>query len=84
MVMTDVLVGQDVELGQLRQALEQLREEKAKETGRASKLADELNGEYFLVGITAEITFLLDESFIMLVDYRRRVKAQFDVLEQDA
>ena len=49
-----------------------------------SKLAEELNGEYFLVGITAEITFLLDESFIMLVDYRRRVKAQFDVLEQDA
>ena len=84
MVMTDVLVEQDVELGQLRQALGQLQEEKAKETGRASKLAEELNGEYFLVGITAEITFLLDESFIMLVDYRRRVKAQFDVLEQDA
>ena len=84
LVMTIVLVEQDVELGQLHRALEQLREEKAKETGRASKLADELNGEYFLVGITAEITFLLDESFIMLVDYRRRVKAQFDVLEQDA
>jgi len=79
-----VLVEQDVELGQLRQTLEQLREEKEKETGRASKLAEELNGEYFLVGITAEITFLLDESFIMLADYRRRVKAQFDVLEQDA
>ena len=60
--MTDVLVEQDVELGQLRQALEQLREEKAKETGRASKLAEELNGEYFLVEINTEITFLLDET----------------------
>ena len=55
-----VLVEQDVELGQLCQALEQLREEKAKETGRASKLAEELNGEYFLVGVTAEVTFLFD------------------------
>ena len=43
--MTVVPIEQDVELGQLRQALEQLREEKAKETGRASKLAEELNGE---------------------------------------
>ena len=33
LVMTDVLVEQDVELGQLRQALEQHREEKVKETG---------------------------------------------------
>ena len=33
LVMTVVLVEQDVELGQLRQVLEQLREEKAKETG---------------------------------------------------
>ena len=58
--MTDVLVGQDVELGQLCQALEQLREWKAKETGRANKLAEERNGEYSLVGVTAEVTFLLD------------------------
>ena len=54
------LVEQDMELGQLRQALEQLREEKEKETGRANKLAEELNGEYFLVGVTAEVTFLVD------------------------
>ena len=60
LVLTIVLVEQDVELGQLRQALEQLREEKAKETGRASKLAKELNGEYSLVGVTADVTFLLD------------------------
>ena len=33
LVMIVVLVEQDVELGQLRQALEQLREEKDKETG---------------------------------------------------
>ena len=56
----DVLVEQDVELSQLPQALEQLREEKAKETGRANKLDEELNGEYPLVGVTAEVTLLPD------------------------
>ena len=60
MVMTVVLVEQDLELKQLRQALEQLREEKAKETGRVNKLVEELNGEYSLVGVTAKVTFLLD------------------------
>ena len=55
-----VLVEQDVELGQLRQALEQLREEKEKEIGRANKLAEELDGEYSLVGVTDEVTFLLN------------------------
>ena len=60
LVMTDVLVEQDVELGQLRQALGQLQEEKAKETGRANKLAEGLNGEHPLVGVTTEVTFLLD------------------------
>ena len=55
-----VLVEQDVELGQLRQTLEQLREEKEKETGRANKLAEELDGEYSLVGVTDEVTFLAD------------------------
>ena len=51
-----------MELGQLRQAIEQLLEEKMKETGRVDKLAEELNGEYSLVGVTAEITSLLDET----------------------
>ena len=60
LVMVVVLVEQDLELKQLRQALEQLREEKAKETGRANKLAEELNGEYPLVRVTAEVTLLLD------------------------
>jgi len=55
-----VLVEQDVELGQLRQTLEQLREEKETETGRANKLAEELDGEYSLVGVTDEVTFLAD------------------------
>jgi len=55
-----VLVEQDVELRQLRQVLEQLREEKEKETGRANKLAEELDGEYSLVGVTDEVTFLLN------------------------
>ena len=57
--MTVVLVEQNTELGQLCQAVEQLRE-KAKETGRADKLAEELNGEYSLVGVTAEVVSLLD------------------------
>jgi len=60
--MTIVLVEQDTELEKLRQALEQLREEKAKEIGRADKLAEELNGEYSLVRVTAEVTSLLDET----------------------
>ena len=55
-----MLAEQDAELGQLRQAVEQLREEKTKETGRADKLAKELNDEYFLVGVTAEVVSLLD------------------------
>ena len=60
--MTIVLVEQDAELGQLRQAVEQLREEKAKESRRVVKLAEELNGEYFLVEVTAEVDSLLDRT----------------------
>ena len=55
-----VFVEQDVELGQLRQALEQLRVEKEQEKGRANKLAEELDGEYSLIGLSDEATFLLD------------------------
>ena len=58
--MNDVLVEQDAKLGQLRQALEQLREEKAKETGQAIKLIEELNGEYPLVRFFAEVIVLPD------------------------
>ena len=60
--MTVVLVEQDAELGQLRQAIEQLREGKAKELGRANKLAEELKGKYFLVKVTIEVVSLLDET----------------------
>ena len=58
--MTVVLVEQNMELGQLRQALEQLREEKAKETEQADKLAEELNGKYSLVGVNAKVVSFLD------------------------
>ena len=58
--MTVVLVEQDVELGQLCQDTKQLREEKAKEIGRADKLAEELNSEYSLVGVNAEVVSFLD------------------------
>ena len=58
--MTVVLVEQNMELGQLRQALKQLREEKVKETGQADKLAEELNGKYSLVGVNAEVVSFLD------------------------
>ena len=44
--MTVVLVEQDAELGQLCQAIEQL--------------AEELNDEYFLVGVTAKVVSLFD------------------------
>ena len=43
--MTIALVEQDVELGQLHQAIEQHREEKAKESGHVEKLTKELKGE---------------------------------------
>ena len=59
LVITVVLVEQDMELRQLCQALEQLREED-KETGRANKLAEELDGEYSMVGVADEVTFLLN------------------------
>ena len=58
--MTIVLVEQDAKLGQLRQTIEKLREEKAKESERVEKLAKELKGEYFMVGGTIGVTSLLD------------------------
>ena len=59
-MITVVLVEQDAELGQLLQAIEQLRQEKAKESERANKLAKELKGEYLLVGIAIEVVSLYD------------------------
>ena len=59
-MVTIALVEQDAELGQLRQAIEQLRQEKAKESERADKLVEELKGEYLLVEITVELASLYD------------------------
>ena len=59
-MITVVLVEQDAELGQLCQAIEQLRQEKAKESERVDKLAEELKGEYLLVRITVEVVSLYD------------------------
>ena len=59
-MITAALEEQDAELGQLRQAIDQLRQEKAKETERADKLAEELKGEFLLVGITIEVASLYD------------------------
>ena len=54
-----MLVEQDAELGQLRQTIWQLQEEEKKATGRAEKLVKELKGEYFMVGVTAELIFVI-------------------------
>ena len=55
MLTTVLFVEQEVKLGQLRQNVEQLQKEKAKESGRADKLAEELKGEYFMVGVTGGV-----------------------------
>ncbi|XP_066320081.1 uncharacterized protein [Miscanthus floridulus] len=54
---------QDTELGQMCQAIDQLRQEKAKETERADKLASVLKGEFLLVGITVEEAKVQKENF---------------------
>jgi len=48
---TVMFVEQDAELGQLLQVIGQLQEEKEKASGRAEKLAEDLEGESFLVGV---------------------------------
>ena len=59
-MITVALVEQDAELGQQRHAVKQLCQEKAKETERTDKLAEELKGEFLLVGITVEVASLYD------------------------
>jgi len=59
-VITATLVEQDAKIGQLRQVVNQLRQEKAKEMERANKLAEELKGEFLLVRITVEVASLYD------------------------
>jgi len=50
-----MLVGQDTELGQLRQVVSQLQEEEKKTAGPTEKLAEELKGEHFVVGVVAGV-----------------------------
>ena len=45
LLMIITFVEQDVELGQLRQVIHQLQEEKEKASGRAEKLVEELKCE---------------------------------------
>ena len=61
-MITILLAERDAELGQLRKTIEQIQQEKAKESERANKLAEELKGEYLLVGITAEVFFWYDRT----------------------
>ena len=61
-VTTVALVEKDAELDQMRQAVDQLHQEKAKEAERADKLAEELKGEFLLVGITVEVASLYNGS----------------------
>ena len=60
--MTVMLVGQDTELGQLHQVIGQLQEEEKKMAGWVEKLAEELKGKYFMVGVTVGVISLLDRS----------------------
>ena len=61
-MITVVLIEQDAELGQMHQAIDQLRQEKAKEAEWADKLAEELKGEFLLVGITFKVASLYDRT----------------------
>ena len=56
-------VEQDAELGQLRQVVGQLQEEEKKASGRAEKLAEELKGDYCVVGVIAEVISSFGGSF---------------------
>ena len=61
-MITILLAEQDAELSQLRQTVEQIRQDKAKESERANKLAKELKGKYPLVGINVVVLFWYDET----------------------
>ena len=61
-MITILLAERDAELGQLRKTVEQIQQEKAKESERANKLAEELKGKYPLVRITIVVLFWYDET----------------------
>ena len=56
-----VLAEQDAELNQLRQTVEQIRQEKTKESERADKLAKELKGRFPLIRSDVVVRFCHDE-----------------------
>ena len=60
-VLSFVLAEQDVELNRLRQTVEQIRQEKTKESDRADKLAEELKGRFPLIGSDTVILFCRDK-----------------------
>ena len=59
---TVMFVEQNAELGWLRQVVGQLQEEKEKAYGRVEKLALDLEGEYFVVGVVADMIASFDKS----------------------
>jgi len=59
--LTIVLAEQDAELNQLRQTVEQIRQEKTEESERADKLAEELKGRFPLIGSDTVILFCRDK-----------------------
>ena len=59
---TITFVEQDAELGRLRQVIGQLQEEKEKASGRAEKLAKDLEGELFMVEGVADMISSFDKS----------------------
>ena len=56
-----VLAEQDAKLNQLRQTVEQIRQDKTKESERADKLAEELKGRFPQIGNDVVVLFCRDE-----------------------
>jgi hypothetical protein len=57
-----MIIEQDVELDQLRQVVGQLQAEKEEVLGRAEKLAEDLEGELFVVEVVVEKLFPSNDS----------------------
>ena len=62
LLLTIMFVERDAELGWLHPATGQLQEEKEKASGRAKKLAEDLEGESFVVGVVANMISSFDKS----------------------
>lgn len=57
-----MIIEQDAELDQLHQVVGQLQAEKEEVLGRAEKLAEDLEGELFVVGVVVEKLFPSNDS----------------------